>query len=134
MRPQSLHRILGKAQRLDKVIAGAAAGEQKRKPAAGQAVDDLKKRAVATDGDNARHIFFYSLSRVRARLNGAFSHKCAVGDALAAQERLHARKFALAASVSRDGVDDQCVHRPPQLAFVSLSVRKSCAPPFPNIP
>ena len=60
LRPQSLHRILGKAQRLDKVIAGAAAGEQKRKPAAGQAVDDLKKRAVATDGDNARHIFFYS--------------------------------------------------------------------------
>ena len=77
---------LGQVQRLDKVVAGAAAGEQQRKLAAGHAVDDLKERAVAADGDDARHLLFRRLPRVCTRFGGAFGHKCAVREALAAQD------------------------------------------------
>ena len=100
LRAQRLHRVFGQAQRLDKVVAGAAAGEQQRKLAAGHAVDDLKERAVAADGDDARHLLFRRLPRVCARLGGAFGNKCAVRDAFAPQERLHAGLFLPAASIA----------------------------------
>ena len=129
LRALGLDGIFGQSHCCDKFIARAAAGKQQGKLAAGHAVDDLKKRAVAADGDDARHAIRGGLTGIGARLSGAVGYKCAVGDAFAAQQRFDLRKFALAAPVSRDGVDDQCIHRPPH---TRLRVRVLSAPALPR--